>query len=173
MPVVSAPAAEGGEATCQNEAQGYSVSYPADWIVVPGDPDQDIPACHYFGPGPFDVDAWDGEGDSPTVDIGVFAGACLEFDLIMFPVALEEVIVGGYPAFRARSARGGYAYILNLRRDDGRVLVEPDDPTPPSSEECRAARGLMIAGRDWGAIHGPPLERVVDRMTTTIEIHDN
>jgi hypothetical protein len=118
------------------------------------------------------VDASDGE-NAWTVDIGVFTGACLEFDLIMFPVALEEVIVAGHPAFRARTARGGYAYILNLRRDDGPVLVEPHDPTPPTSEECRAARGLMIAGRDWGAIHGPPLERVVDRMTTTIEIHDN
>ena len=112
-----------------------------------------------------------GEGQPWTIDIGVFSGGCLEFDLLTLPTApLEDVIVAGYPAVRAEMPRSGYGYIFNLRRDNGSSHVEPNDPTPPSSEECRGAHGLMIAGRPGGAVKGVPLRRVVDRMASTIEI---
>lgn len=176
IPTVSAEPFEIGEATCQNEAEGYSLSFPADWTVAPADPEAEFPigACAYFGPAPFNVDPYDGgEGQSWTVDVGVFSGGCLEFDLISFPTELEDVVVAGYPAVRAVMPRGGYAYILNLRSDNGSCLVEPNDPTPPASEACRGAHGLMIAGREWGDVKGLPLRRIVDRMATTIEIIDS
>lgn len=171
--IVSAEPFAPGEATCQNEAQGYAVSYPADWTVAPADPEQEIAACHYFGPGPLDLDFSDGEGVPPTIDIGAAAGGCLEADSGFWPVKIEEVSVAGYPAVRLETELGGYAYVLNLRSDDGPVFVEPNDPTPPTSEECLGARWLMIAARDYGAIDGPPLERIVDRMAATIEILDD
>ena len=173
VPTLSAEPFADGEATCQNDAEGYAVSYPADWIVAPTDLGAEFPvrACAYFGPAPFNVDpSGGGEGQAWTIDVGVFAGGCLEFDLFRFPTELEDVIVAGYPAVRVVMTGGGYAYILNLRSDNGSSLVEPNDPTPPSSEECRGARGLMIAGREWGAVKGLPLRRIVDRMATTIEI---
>lgn len=172
IPTVTAEPFEAGAATCDNDTEGYSVSYPADWTVAPADPDPEFPvrACAYFGPGPFEVDPTGSEGQPWTIDMGAFSGACLEFDLSSLPSALDDVIVAGYPAVRAEMPRGGYAYILNLRSDDGSSLVEPNDPTPPSSEECRGAHGLMIAGREWGAVVGPPLRRIVDRMATTIEV---
>lgn len=173
LPIISAEPFETGEATCVNEAEGYAVSYPADWTVAPPDPEREFPvrACAYFGPGLFEVDPLGGDGGQPwTIDIGVFSGGCLEFDLIDLPTELKDVIVAGYPATRAEMSRGGYGYILNLRGDDGSSLVEPNDPTPPSSDECHGAHGLMIAGRDWGAVKGLPLRRIVDRMASSIEI---
>ena len=70
IPIVSGEPFAAGEATCQNEAQGYAVSYPADWTVAPADPEREFGACQYFGPGPFDLDFSDGEGDGHTIDIG-------------------------------------------------------------------------------------------------------
>lgn len=172
LPVVSAAPLAEGEARCQNDAQGYSVSYPADWVVFPGDPVHEIPECTYFGPGGFDVDAEDGEGDAWTVDMGIFSGACLEFFPESYPVVLMEVVVAGFPAVRSTTS-DSYGYILNLRGDGGDVIVEPGDDSPPSSEECQMARGLLIAGREWGAVDGPPLQRIVDRMATTIEIRED
>lgn len=173
VPIVSAEPFAAGEAVCQNEAQGYAVSYPADWTVAPEDPEQEIAACTYFGPEPFDLDFFDGEGDPHTIDVGAASGGCLEADSGFWPVKVEEASVAGYPALRLETERGGYAYVLNLRSDGGPVIVEPDDPTPPTSEECRGARWLMIAGRDYGAIDGLPLRRIVDRMAATIEIPDD
>lgn len=46
-PAVSA-APVGSEASCQNAEAGYTLAYPADWFVLPPDPERGIAACALF-----------------------------------------------------------------------------------------------------------------------------
>ncbi|MGH2418585.1 MAG: hypothetical protein ACRDFY_09655 [Candidatus Limnocylindria bacterium] len=90
------------ELSCENEALGYRVSYPADWFpneeVVPPDDGLDpVPACQYFGEAPMEIAP--NAGVPPSVAIGFSrqpqAPPPGTGDTVL---TAEEVTVAGRPA---------------------------------------------------------------------------
>jgi hypothetical protein len=171
LPKVTAGPLPGGAATCENPDDGYSISYPAGWIVHPGDPEQGVGPCSRFGPEPFDL-TYTADSVSPTIRVITYAGRCLAFDLIDLPDDddVEDVTVAGYPAIRYTTPRGSFAYILNLRPDAGRIIVDPRDD-PPSSDGCDGADALLIGGQSE-TMDSDELRAVVDAMAVSIRVND-
>ena len=141
---------------CENDALGYTVSYPADWHaneeVRPDDEALDpIPACQYFGEEPMEI----------MPNAGLPASVAISFDLEAEAtppggevIRSESVTVAGRPA-ELREAEGSgdgpfigegdrvYEYLIEL--PSGEVLIVSTDSTRSGDYEAhRDVLDLMM-----------------------------
>jgi hypothetical protein len=137
----------GGDASCENESIGFTVTYPADWWaneVVDDDPAGDpIPACLYFSEEPLELI------QNAGLPRGIAIIAALEDEPAGNPeqpievVSSREVVVDGLPATAEeiewtedtgfqRDGDRSYGYRIPL--PDGRVLLIGTSNQPPSEE---------------------------------------
>lgn len=147
-PTLSAePIDQQPEASCTNSAWGYSLSYPADWYVLPTS--EPASACTSFGSEQFDDMA------GASIKVSSIEGACYDQDAD--PIAIEHFTVDGFPTIRRE-----FPAVYN---GPGYVYVVDRNPVP----ECGTETHLLLLETD----HDAPGDyatnkRVLDRIVSTL-----
>jgi hypothetical protein len=156
------------EASCTNEVSGYTVRYPAGWLVNTGD---GLPACSVFDPWNVDIPV---AGEMPTA-----IAVSISRQEVLFRVATDfaadpsvDVVstmdggVDGHPALRAELRHTGwglydtghrsYAWFVDLG-DQTLIAVTHDvvdaDP-PPFAARQRILDAMMASVRVVGGDEG-------------------
>lgn len=144
---------------CENQADGYAVSYPADWyaneaVADPGPGLDPVPACLMFGPQSFEVRPNSGAPPGATI---VFQRVPEAPPVMGRLVQSEEVTIDGRPA-RVREFEAAPPYSLPAGSLVYQYLIELDD-------------GDVLLVGTHSAHEGDYAERrdVLDRMMRTLD----
>lgn len=150
----------GALATCDNPEAipAYRLSYPADWFVLPADPEKGVQPCSYFGPAPFEYRVPDRiQGDDVPWSIHVsVTSSCV---IVEFPpVSTRSDIVDGFPAQVSE-----IAVYRDVRYYHWIIDLLP-------ARDCDQRRQVFIQTATWQPGDYETNKQVIDLMVSTLGI---